>query len=157
MTKAMDLPDLPLQPYQGPTAMETLLDRLSTCLAPLPIMSIRVLAKSQRGPAAWRDFFLSLTGTVVTVIAGWRLGRRHRHTRGAQFGWAIYHLLFNVVGLLTFVFVQEWPAREECPECKQQRVVDHDHCDECGAPFPPAEKNGTEIFEPLETEMVPKG
>jgi RNA polymerase subunit RPABC4/transcription elongation factor Spt4 len=45
--------------------------------------------------------------------------------------------------------VQEWPARESCPNCKKLRVVDRDQCEHCGADFAPPEKNGTEIFEPL--------
>jgi len=46
--------------------------------------------------------------------------------------------------------VQEWPARVVCPQCKKRRTVDRENCEHCGAPFPPPEKNGTEIFVPLE-------
>ena len=48
-----------------------------------------------------------------------------------------------------FLSVQEWPARETCPDCKKLRVVDREHCEHCGADFAPPEKNGTEMFEPL--------
>jgi predicted amidophosphoribosyltransferase len=63
-------------------------------------------------------------------------------------------LVAGLPGLMAFGCVQEWPARVTCPHCQKRRVVDHETCEHCGAPFPPAEKNGTEIFEALSNELV---
>ena len=52
-------------------------------------------------------------------------------------------------GLLAFLSVQEWPAREACPNCKRLRMVDRAQCEHCGADFAPPEKTGTEVFAPL--------
>ncbi len=67
----------------------------------------------------------------------------------AQAGWAVFHVLFGVPGLLAFLSVQEWPAREACPNCKRLRLVDRAQCEHCGADFAPPEKTGTEVFAPL--------
>jgi len=37
----------------------------------------------------------------------------------ARLGWAAFYLVFGIPGLLTFLSVQEWPARESCPNCKK--------------------------------------
>jgi hypothetical protein len=87
---------------------------------------------------------------LVCLPIGWWLGRRYRFGFAAQAGWAVFHLLFGVPGLLAFLSVQEWPAREACPNCKKLRVVDHAHCEHCGEDFAPPEKTGTEVFAPLQ-------
>ena len=81
--------------------------------------------------------------------SGLWLGRRYQFSIAAQAGWAVFHLLFGVPGLLAFLSVQEWPAREACPNCKRLRLVDRPQCDRCGADWPPPEKTGTEVFAPL--------
>lgn len=91
----------------------------------------------------------SLAAALVCLPVGWWLGRRYHFTVGAQIGWAAFHLAFGIPGLLTFLCVQEWPARESCPNCKKFRTVDREHCEHCGADFAPPEKTGTEIFAPL--------
>jgi hypothetical protein len=90
---------------------------------------------------------LGLAGAVVCVGAGWWLGRRYHFTAGSQLKWAIFHLLTGLPGFLGFLCVQEWPAREPCPNCKKMRLVDREKCEYCGADFAPPAKNGTEIFE----------
>jgi hypothetical protein len=79
------------------------------------------------------------------------LGWRYRFSFAAQAGWAVFLLLFGLPGLLAFLSVQEWPAREACPNCKKPRVVDRAQCEHCEANFAPPEKTGTEVFEPLQT------
>jgi hypothetical protein len=86
---------------------------------------------------------------VLCAMIGWGLGRRHDFPARAQAGWVVFHLFFGLPGLLAFLSVQEWPARETCPNCKKLRVVDREKCPHCGAAFAPPEKNGTEIFAPL--------
>ncbi len=92
---------------------------------------------------------LRIIPAILCVWVGWWLGRRNNLTLKAQTGWGIFHLLFGLPGLLAFLAVQEWPAKESCPGCKKTRVVDRERCEHCGANFAPPEKTGTEIFEPL--------
>jgi hypothetical protein len=102
---------------------------------------------------------LSLAGAVlVCVPIGWWLGRRYRFSFAAQAGWAVFHVVFGVPGLLAFLSVQEWPAREACPNCKRLRLVDRTQCEHCGADFAPPEKTGTEVFVALGAKVeVPAG
>ena len=53
-------------------------------------------------------------------------------------------------GFLAFLSLQEWPAREPCPNCQRLRNVDREKCEHCGAGFAPPETKGTEIFERVE-------
>ena len=53
---------------------------------------------------------------ILCAIAGWGLGRRYSFPARAQIGWGVFHLLFGLPGLLAFLSVQEWQARELCPE-----------------------------------------
>jgi hypothetical protein len=94
---------------------------------------------------------LSLVMAVVCAIAGWCLGRRYHFTSTSQLKWAVFHLLTGLPGLLGFLCVQEWPAREPCPNCQKLRLVNREKCEFCGAGFAPPPKNGTEIFEPAST------
>ncbi len=86
---------------------------------------------------------------LVCLPIGLWLGRRYRLPLGAQVGWAVFHMLFGVPGLLAFLSVQEWPARVPCPNCQRPRLVDRPQCEHCGADFAPPEKTGTEVFAPL--------
>jgi predicted amidophosphoribosyltransferase len=72
----------------------------------------------------------------------------------AQVSWVGFIVLTGIPGLLAFLSVQEWPARESCPQCHKPRLVDREHCEHCGAEFPPPEKTGTEIFEPAGTAQA---
>lgn len=93
--------------------------------------------------------YLRVVPAMLCVVFGWWLGRRHQFTAKAQTGWGIFHLLFGLPGVLTFLAVQEWPAKESCPQCQKLRAVDREQCEHCGADFAPPTKTGTEIFEPL--------
>jgi ABC-type transport system involved in multi-copper enzyme maturation permease subunit len=86
---------------------------------------------------------------ILCAIAGWWLGRRHNLTLRAQVAWGIFHFLFGLPGLLAFLAVQEWPAREPCPNCRKLRAVNREQCEYCAADFAPPAKTGIEIFEPL--------
>jgi hypothetical protein len=89
---------------------------------------------------------LGLAVSVVCAFIGWRLARRHNYSTGAVVGWTALIFVLGVAGLLAFLCVQEWAAREECPNCKKLRAVDRETCEHCGSPFSPPEQNGTEIF-----------
>jgi hypothetical protein len=95
---------------------------------------------------------LRIVPALLCVFVGWSLGRRNDFTSKEQFGWAVFHFLTGVPGLLAFLAIQEWPAQERCPSCKKLRSVRREKCEHCGAEFAPATKTGTEIFEPLTTD-----
>jgi hypothetical protein len=87
---------------------------------------------------------------LISLPIGWWLGSRYHFSLTAQAGWAVFHVLFGVPGLLAFLSVQEWPAREACAKCKRLRLVDRAQCEHCGAEWAPPQKTGTEVFAPLE-------
>jgi hypothetical protein len=92
---------------------------------------------------------------LVCAIAVLLLARHQGLGFLAQLGWIGFILLCGLPGLIAFVCVREWTAHEICPNCKKSRIVDHEHCEHCGAEFAPPEKNGIEIFEPLGTHAPP--
>lgn len=135
---AMDLPNLP-----GPARQNQLADTLF-----IPLIPPGVLVWTWEEPyRIWN--LLRILPAVLCAGAGWWLGRRNHFSRTAQAAWAMHHLLFGLPGLLAFLAVQEWPAREACPNCKQSRAVDREQCDHCGADFAPPAKTGTEILNRL--------
>ena len=93
---------------------------------------------------------LSLSAGFFCALAGWWLGQRHNLSIGARVGWSLFLFVCGIPGLLTFLSVQEWPAREKCPGCGKLRAVDREECEHCGAKFHASEPNGTEVFETLE-------
>ena len=105
----------------------------------------------------WNAVRLSMVAAIVCAVVGWVLGRRYHFGVGAQVKWAVFHLVFGVPGLLAFLCVQEWPARQTCPNCKKPRLVDREQCEFCGAAFAPPPKNGTEIFETIGAMPRPPG
>jgi len=148
VVKSADLPGLPAaRPEPG------VQDKLMGCVAPPAFVVAGPLFEGGDWPTGIRRDLLrlSLAGAVLVCLPiGWWLGRRYRFSLAAQAGWAVFHLLFGVAGLLAFLSVQEWPAREACPNCRKLRVVDRAQCEHCGADFAPPEKTGTEVFTPLE-------
>jgi ABC-type transport system involved in multi-copper enzyme maturation permease subunit len=137
--EALDLPKLP-----APQSMVRS-ERLILPLLPLafPIYSFDEPFR------VWS--FLRIVPAILCVAFGWWLGRRQHFTAKALAGWGFFHLMFGLPGLLAFLAVQEWPAKESCPKCNKLRAVDREQCEHCGAEFAPPEKTGTEIFEPLTT------
>jgi len=139
ISKSMDLPKLAQS--KRIDFREILPPRL---MPPLLLAAVALFVDSDR---IWDP--LCFIPAILCAIIGWGLGRRHDFPAGAQVGWVVFHLCFGLPGLLAFLSVQEWPARELCPHCKKFRVVDREKCPHCGADFAPPEKNGTEIFAPL--------
>jgi ABC-type transport system involved in multi-copper enzyme maturation permease subunit len=95
----------------------------------------------------WEGILMSVIGAIVYAGIGWELGRRYCFSLQDQVKWAVWHLFFSLPGLLAFICVQEWPARETCPNCKKLRLVNREKCEYCDAEFAPPAKNGTEVFE----------
>jgi hypothetical protein len=86
---------------------------------------------------------------ALCALTAWFFLRRYHFAGGAAAGWVLFVLLSGIPGLMAFFSAQEWPKREPCPGCKKLRMVDRETCEHCESPFPPPEKNGTEIFAPL--------
>ena len=143
-----DLPELAPARFKPP-----LVTKLVCAVMPPAVLMILPYLRGEASPAELpRELLLLSWGAAVLVCLpiGWWLGRRYRFSFAAQAGWAVFHLLFGVTGLLAFLSVQEWPAREACPKCKKLRVVDRAQCEHCGSDFAPPEKTGTEVFAPLQ-------
>jgi hypothetical protein len=98
----------------------------------------------------WKLIRISFAAAVVCALIGLQLGRRYHFELREQLGWFVFHLVFGFPGLIAFLCVQEWPAREHCPNCRRMRVVNRVRCEYCDAEFAPPPSSGTEIFEPLE-------
>jgi len=120
-------------------------DKLGIALVP-PSVILKI-----NGQISGGRYWSSILVAAFCAVVVWPIGRRYNFSPMAQLGWAGFVLLTGIPGLLAFFCVQEWPAREPCPQCKKLRTVDRETCEHCGAPFPAPEKTGTEIFAPLET------
>ncbi|MEI7937110.1 MAG: hypothetical protein WCK27_10495 [Verrucomicrobiota bacterium] len=147
VVRSVDLPDLPAaRIVSGESKL------VMGAVMPPPLMAMMRLSTRDSAPEEFPQNMLLVSGAVAVLVclpvSLW-FGRRNRFSLGAQVGWALFHLVCGVPGLLAFLSVQEWPAREACPNCKKLRVVDHAQCEHCGAPFAPPEKTGTEVFAPL--------
>jgi len=104
-----------------------------------------------RVPIQWNLVRMGLVSAALCAAAGWLIGSRYHFPVRTKLAWAGFHLLAGFPGLLVFLSVYEWPAREACPNCKRLRTVDRQQCEHCGADFAPPQKDGTEIFESVET------
>jgi hypothetical protein len=118
----------------------------SIFMPPLPILYKLMGWES----VPWDLIGISFAAAFVCALTGWQLGRRYHYEFKKQASWFVFHLLFGFPGLMAFLCVQEWPARECCPNCKRMRLVVRARCEYCDAEFGPPRRNGTEIFEPLE-------
>ena len=137
ISKSLDLPTLQA------TSSENVISKLGAALLS-PCTSF-----DRSVSAGWR--LLTWFWALAITALGWRLTRRYNFSTAATWGWLTFILIFGIFGLFTFLCVQEWPAREACSGCKKLRCVDRENCEHCNTTFPPPEKNGTEIFAPLET------
>jgi len=122
--------------------------RLSSVIMP-PLPVVYQLLGWESVP--WNLLRISFAVAVVCAVIGWRIGKHYHYESGTQIGWFVFHLMFAFPGLIAFLCVQEWPARESCPNCKKLRVVVRAKCEHCDAEFAPPRRNGTEVFEPLAT------
>ena len=146
--RSTDLPALPA-PHRGLMLEEKLVSLVMppALLAALPVLHVGLWANGVPREVLLLSWASSI---LVCLPVGLWLGWRYRFSFATQAGWAVFLLLFGVPGLLAFLSVQEWPAREACPNCKKLRVVDRTQCEHCGADFAPPEKTGTEVFAPLQ-------
>lgn len=105
---------------------------------------------SREAPEGWGWKTLLIVAACCASIClpvGLWLCRRFAMPVVPTLGWMLFLLVTGFVGLLVFLCVNEWPAREPCPACGRRRVVTREKCEHCGATFAPPQKVGIEIFE----------
>ncbi|BDI34463.1 hypothetical protein CCAX7_65140 [Capsulimonas corticalis] len=90
---------------------------------------------------------ISVAAAVIAAVLAWLTGIRRAETARVRAVWSVLCLVFGLPALMTLVAFKAWPARVICPACGKRRVVTHEHCEHCGAAFPPPTRDGTEIFE----------
>jgi hypothetical protein len=148
--QSVELPAL-AQSHEWPT-----LQKLLSASVPPVFVAMTPLLDGHPWPSTIPKELLriSLIVALACVPVVWWLGRRYHFSFVAQVSWVGFIVLTGIPGLLAFLSVQEWPARESCPQCRKPRLVDREHCEHCGAEFPPPEKTGTEIFEPAGTAQA---
>jgi len=150
-------PKIELEPAEPPRSADGRIDEaLSFFVSPAfpfikPLLFRLALSHV---PIQWNLVRIAIVSAALCAMAGWLIGRRYRFEVQAQIGWVLFHLLTGFPGLLAFLCVREWPARETCPACKKPRMVDRGHCEHCDAHFSPPEKTGTEIFAPLNCDRT---
>jgi hypothetical protein len=142
LERRVELPPLERQP-----SVSTRRDQVAMALVP-PVVTIPMTA-GRRTSLLDGGVASGLVVAGLCVLVGWGIGHRHGLLPRQQAGWAVFHLLFGLPGLLVSLAVQEWPTREPCPGCQRPRAVDRSDCPTCGAGFAPPQRDGTEIFEPI--------
>ena len=151
MFKSVDLPNLNSPGNEYPLRAKL----LSLLMPPVLWAGIYLEDRPELPEMPWKLVLISLAAAaVVWVPPGLWLAWRHNFDVRAQLGWAVFHLFCGIPGFLAFLSVQEWPAQEPCPNCEKLRSIDREKCEHCGADFAPPEKNGTEIFAPLEASRT---
>ena len=146
--QTVELPPL-VQPDEWPHLNQKL---LAASLPPVFIAGMPLLQGRPWLFAIDRELLrISLFAAVACLPVMVWLGQRYRFSLGAKAAWSGFILLTGIPGLLAFLSVQEWPARESCPHCRKLRLVDRERCEHCGAEFSPPEKLGTEIFESVKS------
>jgi hypothetical protein len=148
VTRSLErVPELPGPEYGPENKLDQLVNNATSLVIP-PVMRLPIgrSGNPDSVPDVWDVLDLVLAGVCAAI--GWVVGRRYAFTRWEQAAWAGFHLLFGLPGLVAFFSVQEWPARERCPQCQKLRRVDREQCEHCGGGFAPPARNGTEIFEP---------
>jgi hypothetical protein len=143
-----------------PNPADALWDKLFSFLLPpeFPFMKPLLFRLALLGvPIQWNLVRIGLAAAALCAAAGWLIGGRYHFSVRTKLAWAVFHLCAGVPGLLAFLSIYEWPARETCPNCNRLRIVDREQCEHCAADFAPPEKDGTEIFEADAIQDSPHG
>ncbi|MEO7715449.1 MAG: hypothetical protein ABIY70_04565 [Capsulimonas sp.] len=97
---------------------------------------------------AWTSFiWISFVAGLCAGVLTWLVTRRCGLAWRDCLGWALSFVLIGLPGLFTLLAMRPWPARVVCSACGKRRIVTHTQCEHCGAAFPEAKRDGTEIFE----------
>lgn len=92
---------------------------------------------------------------IVCAILTIFIARRTGLAWGKTIAWTLGNLLLGFAGLLTMLGIVEWPARERCTTCAQNRFVGRPKCSACGASWEAEPADGREIFEPDRAVLQP--
>ncbi|HEX5242835.1 MAG TPA: hypothetical protein VFW23_06180, partial [Tepidisphaeraceae bacterium] len=93
----------------------------------------------------------AITCAILTIL----IARRTGLTWAKTIAWTLGNLLLGFAGLLTMLGIVEWPARERCATCAQNRFVGRPKCSACGASWQAEPTDGREIFEPDRVVLQP--
>lgn len=128
---------------------QTAAESFSTQLVvPIAERAIHAVTAGEHGErTSTTEWIFALIGAVVFGAVNFTLCRRYAFLRGRVVTWTAIGFAFGLLGVALFLMLVERPARERCPACGRKRVVDRERCEHCGAPFPPPQRDGTEIFE----------
>ena len=80
------------------------------------------------------------------ALLAWLVGRWSQFSTRAVAGWTLGVFLLGLPGLLMMLWSCAIPRRVTCASCGRRRSVRNTRCQQCGAEFPPAAANGTEVF-----------
>jgi len=86
--------------------------------------------------------FSAIFAVVALIWARWT-----RFSWKRSWAWALFVLLFNLAGLITFRLVADWPIFVPCPKCQRKRSIQESTCPSCHAGWPAPKREGTEIFD----------
>lgn len=92
---------------------------------------------------------------IVCAILTFLIARRTGLTWAKTIAWTLGNLLLGFAGVLTMLGIVEWPARERCATCGQNRFVGRPKCSACGASWEAEPADGREIFEPDRAVLQP--
>jgi hypothetical protein len=115
----------------------------------IPAFSVQV-GRSSMSPEersrAIRKMLIAFGTCLVLAAFTWWLCRRFAFSTERTVTWVVLTALLGPIALITMWLLLEWPARERCPSCGNQRAVNRERCEHCGAPFPGPDLDGTEVF-----------
>jgi hypothetical protein len=100
---------------------------------------------------ARRDLVTMAIGALASaVVMAWLIGA-YAPTRRERTLWVLNALLLGPLAFLTLWSLRGLPVREKCGSCGRKRIVQRETCEHCGAAWPEAPADGTEIFELVES------
>lgn len=145
------VPEIELPLLALPEIFQSPLDSaVGSIVPPVLIAPLRVAIRNSGQSFPPIILLVSVAVGLLSAAGGVMVSRRFAFSWRRTVGWALFNGLLGVPGLLTFLSVHEWPLRESCASCGKLRVVIREDCEHCGADFPPPDRDGTEIFEPVQ-------
>lgn len=94
----------------------------------------------------WTFTLLTMLAALPCALLAWRFGVQHQASPKTRAIWALSVFFAGLFGLLTLLFLHEWPARLPCANCGTKRNVAQQTCAACAASWPAVPLDGTEIF-----------
>jgi len=89
----------------------------------------------------------------ICLLLSWLIGYRCRLPIRTQVAWAMAAISLGIPALMTMLALYDWPALVRCPNCGHKRSVDLELCGHCKSPFPAPSRDGTEIFDGVNSRV----